>query len=148
MKNCPFLILYGKYDMSSCTTFLIRNSDTPISLSIIDLIFWDHCHLRLGSHKRNREFFFFFSERSMWRLSCRIFVITMGLIQPSCCSFQCECQAVQQEDSKNLDGLIASWCCFPHSYQLSKFVSAVAYCTPKCMLEIIFKDISPISLIY
>ena len=36
-KNWPFLILYKKYRMSSCTTCLIRNSNTPMSLAM-DLI--------------------------------------------------------------------------------------------------------------
>ena len=38
-KNCPFLILYAKYQMSSCTTCLIRNADTPLSLAM-DLIYF------------------------------------------------------------------------------------------------------------
>ena len=29
----PFVIMYEKYQMSSCTTCLIRNLDTPISLA-------------------------------------------------------------------------------------------------------------------
>ena len=33
-NNWPFLILYVKYWMSSCTTCLIRNSDIPMSLVI------------------------------------------------------------------------------------------------------------------
>ena len=33
-KNWLFFIFYGKYQMSSCTTCLIRNSDIPIFLSM------------------------------------------------------------------------------------------------------------------
>ena len=32
-KNWLFLILYDKYQMFSCTTLLIRNPDTPMSLA-------------------------------------------------------------------------------------------------------------------
>ena len=39
-KNWPFCILYEKYQISSYTTCLIRNSDTPMSLAmdLIDLL--------------------------------------------------------------------------------------------------------------
>ena len=70
-KNWPFFILYEKYRMSSCTTCLIRNSNTPMSL-VMDLI--DLLGSKFGSY-------FLIRMISVRFLSCCTFMIMVGLVQ-------------------------------------------------------------------
>ena len=62
MKIAPFLILYKKYRMFSCTTC------------------WDCCQSWLGSHQQIWEFFFL-TEQLVRLPSCFTFIITIGLFQ-------------------------------------------------------------------
>ena len=63
IKKCPFLILYEKYWISSCTTCLIRKFDTPN----LDLTCRYRCQLRLASHQQIREIFSYQNEQVNFR---------------------------------------------------------------------------------
>ena len=105
-KNRFFLILYEKYQMSSCITSKIRNSDT-----------WNRCQSWFGSHPQIREFFSYQIDQSEGSVLLHlnnhnwthptlyeIFVLEL----PS------ECPRIQQYAiSKLLEGWSVSRYCFP-----------------------------------
>ena len=129
------LVLHGLWKklalsrMSSCTTCLIRNSDTSVSLAM-DLInslrFVNHS---LDFSNKFRSSFLFQTIRVRF-LSWRTFVITIRLIrlfsnplrcplintQTLCnllyCCIQYKCPAVQLVISTFLEDWITSWCYF------------------------------------
>ena len=84
-KMSPFLILYEKYRMSSYTTYLIRNVDTPIFrvidlndlLGSLSIMAWISVYYFLARTTRRRH------------PRCRIFVITSRLIQLFSKSLHC-----------------------------------------------------------
>ena len=79
IKNWHFLILYEEYQMSSCTTCLIRNSDTPVSLAmyLIDLL--QLLLMMTWTPPTNLEVLIRMIK--VRPLSCHIFIITIGFIQ-------------------------------------------------------------------
>ena len=76
-KNQPLLIMYEKYQISPCTTCLIRNSGTPI-FSVIDLI-GSLSIMSFNSHTNTG--FFIITTIEARLLSCRVVIITIGFIQ-------------------------------------------------------------------
>ena len=125
-KKWSFFILYEKYGMFSCTTCLIRNSDTPmiLAMDLIDLLrSWS---MRDWISAKKFENSFLIGTNRVRLLSCCTFVITVEFIHLFPNSF-----LYPQIGTKTLKSFILRlqssiprtawhfqiewiWCCIPH----------------------------------
>ena len=131
-KNWPFLILYEKYRMSSCTICLIKDSDTPMSHAI-ELLWLVRIVINsiLLSQQQIQVFFSYHNDqsetvelpyqRNHHKTHHTLFESTAlfsdwypNISKFSYWSFSADWPAFQRAVSKFLEEYIASWCCFPH----------------------------------
>ena len=108
-KNWLFLILYEKYEMSSCTTGLMRNSDTSMTLAM-DLIY----SLRLLDFSNK-----FGSSSLIWPMRVRLqrcctFIITSVFFLDWHWTIGKSLYWSSQHEYQAIEHWITSWCCFPH----------------------------------